>query len=77
MTTKGYLYNTYYGRNIETDHNDMIHDRNVFKDILLHKFTTPGPVTLREVNENVTTTRDKISLNGVEVTKWKSKAYQL
>ena len=39
---------------------------------MLPKFTVSGPGTLMRVMENDTTTRDKISLNRLEVTKCQS-----
>ena len=41
------------------------------KNFAFPDFTTPVPGTLREVLENYTTPRDKISLNGLGMTKGK------
>ena len=41
----------------------------VAKHFVFPKFTASGPGTFREVIDNDTTTRDKMSLNGLKATK--------
>ena len=66
------IHNTYNGGQIETDyHVILLIPEEVSKHFALPKFNTQGTGTLREVLENYTTTRDKIYLSGLVVTKVK------
>ena len=70
---QGVIHNTYHGGNIETYHVvicSMLED--VTKHFAFHNFTTPGKGTLKEVIDNDTTPRDKISLIELVMTKGKS-----
>ena len=67
---QGFIHNIYHGINIETDH-QFTHSmpEYVAKHFVFPKFTASGPGTFREVIDNDTTTRDKMSLNGLKATK--------
>ena len=61
---QGVVHNTYHSGNIETYHHVMfLMTEEIENQIVFSAFTDPGPVTLRGVMENDTTTRDKISFN--------------
>ena len=70
---QGVINNTYHGVNIETDHHVI---RSMLEDLAKHfvfpNFTAPMPGTLREVINNDIAPGEKISLNGLVITKVKS-----
>ena len=62
--------NTYHGGHIETDHQVTCSIPEYFsKHGVFPKFTASGTEMLRGVIDNYITTRDKMYLNGLEVTK--------
>ena len=73
---QGVIRNTYYGRNIETDHHVICSiPEDMANHFALPNFTTPIPGTLMEVLDNDIAPRDKISLNGLVMTKIKLRVY--
>ena len=67
------IHSTYHGGNIETDHHFIcLIPEDVPKPSVFPKFTALVSGTLRGVLDSDTTTRDKIYLNGLGVTKVES-----
>ena len=66
-----FIKSPYHGGYIETNHQFIcLVPEDVEKYFLLLKFIPSGKGMLREVIDNDTKTRDKISLNGLEVNKY-------
>ena len=68
---QGIIHKTHHGGNIETDHHGIsLIPQDVEKYFVFYNFTTPLPGNLKKVLDNNITTRDeKISLNGLGITK--------
>ena len=70
---QGFIHNTYHGGNIETyRHVIFLMPEDISNHIVFHKFTPPVSSTLREILDNDTTTRDKISLKVLGMAKVES-----
>ena len=70
---QGLINDTYHGRHVETDHHFICSiPEDVAKLFALPNYITLVPGTLREVLENDTTPRYKISLKGLGMKKVKS-----
>ena len=70
---QGVIHDTYNVGHIEIDHHVIfLMPEDVSKHFLFPNFKAPVPGTLREVLDNDTTPRDKISLNGLGTKKRKS-----
>ena len=67
------IHNTYQGGNVETGHHVICPmPEEATKHFTFPNYTTPVPGTLRCLLYNNTTTRDKISFNGLWMTKVES-----
>ena len=64
-------HNKVLGGHIETNHRViLLKPEGAAKTFVLPKFTASGQGNLKEVIDNDTTTRDKISLNGLGAKKY-------
>ena len=66
----GVIHNNFHGGNIEIDHHVICSTpEDMSNQFAFHHLTTPVSGTPREVIDNATTTREKIYLNGLGMTK--------
>ena len=75
---QGLINDTYHGRHVETDHHFICSiPEDVAKLFALPNYITLVTGTLREVLENNIAPRDKISLNGLGMTKNKARGLSM